>query len=515
MKFTHLINFTAGVLFVALAMTVSGAAQNSSSSGRVGKHNPRYRLVDLGTFGGPASYFPNGSDGILNNNGTAAGWANTADVDPICFSFVSDNCFVTHAFRAHGGIMTDLGVLDGGIDSAALWISANGLSVGFSQIGETDPLVPGFPELRGVLWRRGEIINLGTLPAGGFESAANAVNSRGQVVGFALNTVEDPCAFFGGFPQTRGFLWHRGVMQDLGTLGGPQADAEQINEAGQVIGISSTSFLDANGCPVVHPYFWEDGFMQDIGTLGGTFFELHSLNERGQVVGFSSLTGDQTFHPFLWSKGHLIDLGTLGGDNGQTNWINDRGDIVGKADLPGPAPQLHDAVLWKNRHKIDLGVLPGDACSNAYFINSHGQIVGTSETFEFCTLPEPAGQHAFLRDPAGRLKNLNTLIPPGASLDLTHAVAINDRGEIAGFGVPPDCAPQDVGQCGHAYLLIPCTGHECVNTTAGNSTPSAIPSLSNAVPARPANPLLRFKNQMRNKFQPRGQGRYPVRLADE
>jgi hypothetical protein len=140
--------------------------------------------------------------------------------------------------------------------------------------------------------------------------------------------------------------------------------------------------------------------------------------------------------------------------------------------------------------------------------------VGTSETFEFCTLPEPVGQHAFLREPGGPLRNLNTLIPPGAGLDLTHAVAINDRGEIAGFGVPPDCAPQDVGQCGHAYMLIPCrVSHECVNSTAANDTLSTIPPLINVGPARPqvgpATPLLRFRNQMRKRFQLRGHVRSP------
>jgi hypothetical protein len=52
--------------------------------------------------------------------------------------------------------------------------------------------------------------------------------------------------------------------------------------------------------------------------------------------------------------------------------------------------------------------------------------------------------------------DLNTLIPPGSSLQLTFAIAINNPGEIAGFGVPVGCAPQDVGLCGHAYVLIPC-----------------------------------------------------------
>jgi probable HAF family extracellular repeat protein len=478
----------------------------------VAQQAPRYRLVDLGTFGGPASYFANGYDGILNNHGTAVGAANTTEQDPFCFW--APNCFGTHAFQAQNGVVTDLGVLPGGDSSTATWISANGLIAGFSQNGEFDPLLGGFPEIRAALWRNGEMTDLGTL-GGGFESLANAANNRGQVVGFALNTVPDPCSLIVA-TQTRAFLWQNGTMQDLGTLGGPDANAEQVNDAGQIAGSSSTNSIDpATGCPFVHPFFWQNGTMLDMGTLGGTGFEIRALNERGEVVGLSNLSGDQTFHPFLWSKGQLTDLGTLGGDNGEPNWINNRGDIVGKADLPGPAPQLHDAVLWKHGQVVDLGVLPGDSCSNAYFVNSHGQVVGTSENQYLCSIF--VGQHAFLWEKGGPMVNLNTLVPFGASLDLTYAVAINNRGEIAGFGVPPDCAPEDYELCGHAYMLIPCgVGEECVNTTAFNSTPSAIPSVLNASPARPqtdpANPLERFREQMRQRPHLRGSGEFrPIR----
>jgi probable HAF family extracellular repeat protein len=466
-------------LFAALAMTFPAQLHAQAPA----KHT-RYKLIDLGTFGGPASSTSNGLDGILNDHGTAVGWANTSTPDPYpAFCFV--NCFVTHAFQRRNGVVTDLGVLPGGASSLAVWISENGLIVGDSQNGQIDPLLPGFPQTHAVLWHNGEIADLGTLE-GGYESNAFSVNNRGQVVGVSFNTIPDSFSLAapGFYPaQTRAFLWQHGTMQDLGTLGGNDAAAFFVNERGQIAGQSYTNSTPnpVTGLPTADPFFWENGTMRDIGTLGGTLGSPAAFNNRGEVVGTSNLAGDLTSHPFLWTESHgLLDLGTLGGDSGVVNWINDAGDIVGKADLPGPAPQNHDAVLWKNGVIMDLGTLPGDSCANAYFVNARGQVVGTSENRDLCSVP--TGEHAFLWEDGGPMIDLNTVIPAGSSLQLTFAVAINDRGEIAGFGVPAGCAPQDVDSCGHAYVLIPCE-REDVEGCEGNTGATTIAAPSSSATA--------------------------------
>ena len=465
MKSRRLMYVTAMTLFAALAIPLGLTAQDDAAQHKKAPHH-HYKLIDIGTFGGPASYFTNGFDGILNNQGTAAGWTDTSMPDPyppFCFN---GDCYESHAFQSQNGIVTDLGVLSGGASSNAVWITANGTIVGTSQNGQIDPLFPGFPETRAVIWREGAITDLGMLPEGGYESGGFSANNNGEVVGLAFNTVPDPFSLGapGFYPtQTRAFLWQKGTMQDLGTLGGNDAAAFFVNDRGQITGQSYTNTTpnQTTGLPTADPFFWENNTMLDIGSLGGTLGSPSALNNKGHVVGVSNMAGDLTSHPFLWSKKTgLQDLGTLGGNNGVTNWINDNGDIAGKADLPGPAPQNHDAVLWRRNgaQMIDLGVLPGDSCANAYYVNSRGQVVGTSENSDLCRIP--TGEHAFLWENGGPMVDLNSLIPPSSSLQLVFAFAINDEGEIVGVGVPLGCTPDSTNPCSHAFVLIPCSNDQ-------------------------------------------------------
>jgi len=410
-----------------------------------------YKLTDLGTLGGPQSYvnFPNNYAPVLNDQSTATGWADTSELDPnpnLCFN---QDCFVSHAFQSRNGLLpsADLGVLPGGSSSQANWISTNGLIAGLSQNGETDQLFPGFPEVRAVLWTNGQIADLGTLPEGGYESFANAVNSRGQVVGLATNTIPDDFSLF-GTAQARAFLWQNGRMQDLGTLGGTDSIALLLNEQGQIVGESYTDSSPSAYCANIGfplttgAFLWENGKMTDLGSFGGSCTFASDLNNRGQVIGLSTLRGDTVQHPFLWDHGVLTDLGTLGGNNGFGDALNDAGDVVGWASLPGD--QALHAFLWKNGTMIDLGTVGGDACSFGFTINSIEQVVGIS--VPGCDFSQ--ARASFWED-GGPMVDLNSLIPPSATLHLTFSETINDRGEIVGNALDSEGNQ-------HAFLLIPC-----------------------------------------------------------
>jgi len=453
----------ATLLFTAMAMPngmEAQAVQNQSTE------HVRYKLIDLGTFGGPNSYVNGPSVPDFSSQGTYVGDADTSTLDPDGGYCGPPNCFVQHTQKWKNGVVTDLGALLGATNnSGSIWISQNGRFIsGFSENGVTDPLL-GVPEMRAVLWTEdGKIIDLGTM-GGGNESFGTGVNSRGQVMGTATNTITDPysmfCLYFCATTETRSFLWQDGVKVDLGTLGGPDANAYAINERGQITGYSYTNYApnSTTGVPTADPFFWDKGKMMDIGTLGGTYGNPLGINSSGQVVGVSDMAGDQTSHPFFWDREKGIkDLGTFGGSNGTAFGINDSGLVVGTTDYPGDS--IHRAFVWKNGVKTDLGFLPGEPCNSGHAINSRGQVVGPSRNCMGVTA------HLFLWE-NGVMQNLNALILPGSDLQLVNAWGISDNGEIAAVGVLPNGDE-------HAVLLVPATAADIAEASAFTASSPAL-----------------------------------------
>jgi probable HAF family extracellular repeat protein len=285
-----------------------------------------------------------------------------------------------------------------------------------SETAATDPYT-GWPSDHAVMFKNGQVLNLGTLP-GGYQSQANDINDFGQVSGFASNGTPDPYSFFGWGTQARSFIWHNGVMRDIGTLGGPDTVSTTLNARGQITGQSYTNSTvnPATGIPALDPFLWQHGHMRDLGTLGGTAGFANWLNNAGDVVGASDLAGDQTFHPFLWNGTKLIDLGTLGGANGSANWVNAAGAVAGNADVPDGT---HHAFLWNNGHLRELPPVGNAPCSSGQAVNNRDEVVGNNSDCQGNLLTA-----VLWRD--GHGYDLNTLIAP-SRLHLTEAAYINDR----------------------------------------------------------------------------------------
>jgi probable HAF family extracellular repeat protein len=459
---------TALLALLTLMMTVPailGQEDVETNSRKI----PRYKLVDLGTFGGRASYvnppWSLGAHYQMNRHGVTVGSAATSVPSsfgcPFCNGLDGQVFNVFHAFKWSGGVLKDLGALPGELtNSVATSINAEGSVVGHSENGKIDPLT-GTRELRAFLWRDGKIRSLGTF--GGNHSFVGDINDHGQIVGYALNTTPDPFSWIGVFlecpdtlpsctsnsTQTRAFLWENGHKRDLGTLGGPDAVAGSVNERGEVIGVSYTNSTPnlTTGRPTVAAFLWRRGKMIDLGNFGGRFTGITQINNRGQVIGTSNLPGDEFWDPYLWEDGKLIDLYTssVGGNPYTVNAINDAGQLVG-AGAFGDHP--YDAYLLERGVANDLGFLEGDCYSEAIVIGSKGQIAGESYP---CTLDS---QRPFIWQD-GTMYDLNDVIQAPSGFRFTQAFVINDRGEIGGIGTPPGCDFDE--DCGHAMVLIPCS----------------------------------------------------------
>jgi len=327
-----------------------------------------------------------------------------------------------------------------------------------------------------------EVLDLGTL--GGATSRAEAVNSRGDVVGISA---------LAGSPSSHAFLYSNGAMTDLRTLGGKSSWAHGINDLGQIVGSSQRA--DGNS----HAFLYTDGEMIDLGTLGGRTSTAYAVNNAGQVVGISH-TADGPQHAFLYSDGVMHDLGTLGGGGSVAFDINDTGEIVG---MSRTADHNQVAFLYKDGQMRPLADFDGHgSCGNAF--SSDGKVVGTagagghSQAFvfadaqaEFIPMPVieqtppsnvewtnsygnavnadgdvvgtvtitiedmPGSTMVIFEDSFvysdGRSESIHSLLAPGYRGEwyLRGLVDINDTGQIAGTGshLP--------SYQGHAVLLTP------------------------------------------------------------
>ncbi|MGE0480612.1 MAG: HAF repeat-containing protein [Phycisphaerae bacterium] len=259
------------------------------------------------------------------------------------------------AFRWDSGEMVDLGTL-GGTSAVAFGINNRGEVVGGSTL-------PGNAAIRGFVWRDGLYRDVGTL--GGANSIAYAINQRGLVLGLAETSA-------GG---VRTFLWQeRGGMVDLGplSLGGDPEDTrpQALNNAGAIVGEAETH----NG--EQHAFLWQRGVMTDLGTLGGSWSVARDINDAGVVVGFATAADTLDYSAVRWTHGQVESLGTLGRWS-QARAVNNRGDVVGAARaLDGTT----HAILWRDGVLISLNdLIPPESgwwLAYANDINDPGAIVG-------------------------------------------------------------------------------------------------------------------------------------------
>jgi probable HAF family extracellular repeat protein len=232
-----------------------------------------------------------------------------------------------HVVFFYNGTIHDLGIPLGGSSCRTYALNIHGMITGQYKLPNGhvhaflyDPANP----------KDGGFADIGTL-GGSPDSAAtdmsygSSINDAGQVEGDSINAKgEDHC-----------FVWTKGVMVDVGTLGGPASSGMVINNAGHATG---TAQLPGSGKAteswISHLFFY-DGKLHDCGTLGGKWANSGGINDDDVIVGWSTIapTDTNTYHAFIYANGVMTDLNSLipansGFTLNQAGGINSTGQIV-------------------------------------------------------------------------------------------------------------------------------------------------------------------------------------------
>lgn len=282
------------------------------------------------------------------------------------------------------------------------------------------------------------ITNLGS--AGGVSIQATAINASGQVVGTDSTT----------FQSTRAFRYSNGTISALASPGLGRDQGLGINAAGTVVGTSSNTTTGASRGFIVS----STGVMTDLGDntsavgiaddgtiLGGAFPRMSLRSPAGVVTIFGPTTGSSTAtaisangivagytdngprRAFRYSNGVMTDLGALpGGNNSYGYAVNNAGVVVGSSN--DSTNGKLQAVIFSGGTVTSID--PTGTSSQAQGINAAGVVVGIN-----------SANHAFIYTQAGGLVDLNTVVTNLATSGfsvLTSATAINDAGQIVGYG---------------------------------------------------------------------------------
>ena len=236
-------------------------------------------------------------------------------------------------------------------------------------------------------------------PSGSTNAEGIGLNNHGHIIGLGINLKTG---------QRQGF----GYADDKPhLLSGGQAKPWAINDDGVVVGESKLP-----GKATSAPVLWMNKSATDLGgCCGGT---ATGINNHSQIIGNVYDESGQ-YHAFLWSK--ASGMQRIGPPKIFTSAlaINDAGDVL--------IQSFSEGVLLYHQGATQRLTLSTKRPSHPKALNNCGVIVGAFGPFS-------DADRAFIWDAVEGFHDLNDLIAPKSGWILMTATAINNQGQIVGWG---------------------------------------------------------------------------------
>jgi probable HAF family extracellular repeat protein len=190
------------------------------------------------------------------------------------------------------------------------------------------------------------------LSLGGGFGNSTAISPSGEVVGGAT---------LPGDVAEHAFAWTRANgITDLGTLGGTDSQAIDVNSHGDVAG-----YADLDGT-TSHAFFWSpESGMVDIGSFGGQASHAIGISEDGMVAGEADGADGQP-HPFVWTAASgIIDIASPGFGNAGVEGLSDSDLVVGAFVAPDGAQRVFTWTAATGMQQVpgdyEVALAPNDA----------------------------------------------------------------------------------------------------------------------------------------------------------
>jgi probable HAF family extracellular repeat protein len=305
---------------------------------------PNYRVVPLGTLGGPSS-----SATQVNERGEVTGVADLASQQ--------GGAQNAHAFLWSSGTMLDLGASNPVRDDSYFCSCSSGVAV--NDRGDVAGLDLFNENAKAAFWGAGLAGRTIT------DGVARGLNDTGLVVGEAGDVFNTRSPFVFDGTSLR-------LLEPPGLMFGSAAD---VNDAGTIVGVASV--IDRFG-GARHPFVAHGGAMQLLPFAG----EATAVNDSDTIVGAAAVNRGRRTHAFVAGTDLVEhDLGTLGGRDSQASAVSASGAIVGWSQTARGGRHAF-VVLAGRQRMLDLNrLIPkrlGLELVDASGVNAAGQIAATA-----------------------------------------------------------------------------------------------------------------------------------------